>query len=83
MNKLRYQAVVNLYGNAQAGEIANETINSANPFKVNIDKDGDKPRRKNTMEDLKMLGVDINIHKDSNFTPISEMFKSIENPTNQ
>lgn len=73
--KFKFDALVNLYGNSYAGEIVNEIIEETNPFNNLTNKTTSNNKSKNTLEQLQMMGVDVNIHKNAKFTPIDELIK--------
>lgn len=78
MIKFQYDAVVNLYGNGYAGEISNEFIKKANPFNNLKPQKDRKIKNTNSLQQLQMMGIDVNIHKDGNFKPISKMLSNTE-----
>lgn len=78
MIKFQYDAVVNLYGNGYAGEISNEFIKKANPFNNLKPQKDRKVKNTNSLQQLQMMGIDVNIHKDSSFKPISKMLGDTE-----
>lgn len=78
MIKLNYDAVINLFGNAYAGEVANKMIQENNPFKIKIDDDKKKNKRGNTLENLKHMGIQIVKDKKGQGTSIADMIKKAE-----
>lgn len=78
MIKFQYDAVVNLYGNGYAGEISNESIEKANPFNNLKPQKDRKAKNTNSLQQLQMMGINVNIHKDSGFKPISKMLGDTE-----